>query len=132
MDKNEFFKEATKRICSQLSIEQAMLSSLNFLGDFMPADRMMYTLFDQGLSAARVVAAVTKNGEIHMDFLIPLSKDAQNKNIELVETFKKEVAPHRIVLVKKNIFENQLFKEVLMPIDEEVSSLIIYAGGIIT
>jgi len=127
MDKNEFFKDATKRICSQLSIEEAMVSSLNFLGDFMPADRMMYTLFDPGLSAVRVVAAVTKKGEIYMDFLIPLSKDAQNKNIELVETFKKEEASHRIVLVKNNVFDNQLYKEVLMPIDEEVSSLIMLA-----
>ena len=125
MDKNEFFKEATKRICSQLSIEKAMLSSLNFLSDFMPADRLMYTLFDQGLSAVRVVAAVTKTGEIHMDFLIPISKDAQNKNLELVETFKKEEVPQRIVLVKNNVLENQLYKEVFMPIDEDVSSIII-------
>lgn len=125
MDKNEFFKEATKRICSHLSIEQAMVSSLNFLSDFMPAERMMYTLFDQGLSAVRIVAAVTKNEWIQKDVLIPLSKDAQNKNTELVETFKKEEVPHRIVLVKNNIYENQLFKEVFMPIDEDVSSLII-------
>jgi len=125
MDKNEFFKEATKRICSQLSIEEAMLSSLNFLSDFMPADRMMYTLFDQGLSAVRVVAAVTKNEEIQMDFLIPLSKEAQGKNFELVETFKKKEVPHRIILVKNNVFENQLYKEVLMPMDKDVSSLVI-------
>jgi len=125
MDKNEFFKDATKRICCQLGIEEAMQCSLHFLGDFMPADRMMYTLFDPGLSAARVVAAVTKKGEIHMDFLIPLSKEAQKKNAELVETFKKEEVPHRIILVKNNVFENQLYKEVFMPMDENVSSLIL-------
>jgi len=125
MDKNEFFKEATKRICGQLGIEQAMVSSLNFLSNYMPAERMMFTLFEQGLSAVRIVAAVTKNEEIQMDLLIPLSKDAQKKNMELVETFKKEEAPHRITLVKSNIYENQLFKEVFMPIAEDVSSLLI-------
>jgi len=125
MDKNEFFKEATKRICSQLGIEQAMVSSLNFLSDFMPAERMMFTLFDQGLSATRVVAAVTKKEGIQMDFLIPLSKDAQNKNIELVENLQKEEAPPQAMLVENNIYENQLFQEVFMPIAEDVSSLLI-------
>jgi len=125
MDKNEFFKEATKRICSQLSIEQAMISSLNFLSNFMPAEGMLFTLFDQGLSATRVVAAVTKNEGIQMDFLIPLSKDAQNKNTELVKNFQKGEATYLATLVNDNIYENPLFKEVFMPIAEDVSSLLI-------
>jgi len=36
MDKNEFFREATLRICGNLEIEEAMFSTLQFLRQAMP------------------------------------------------------------------------------------------------
>jgi len=40
MDENEFFREATVRICGNLKIEEAMFSTLQYLRQVMPVDRM--------------------------------------------------------------------------------------------
>ena len=37
MDKNEFFRQATLRICGNLEIEEAMQTLLHYLKAFMPA-----------------------------------------------------------------------------------------------
>ncbi len=46
MDKNEFFREATIRICGNLEIEQALFSTLVFLRNSIPIDIMFLEYFD--------------------------------------------------------------------------------------
>ena len=59
MDKNDFFRQATLRICGNLEIEEALVSSLNFLSKEMPVDRMFLQFFEEGLNAMRTVAMAT-------------------------------------------------------------------------
>jgi len=59
IDENEFFRQATLRICGNLDFELAMKDCLIFLRSFMPADRLQLSLYDRGLSALRTIAVAT-------------------------------------------------------------------------
>ena len=48
MDENEFFREATLRICGNLEIEEAMFSTLQFLRKEMPLDSNVPTVSRSG------------------------------------------------------------------------------------
>ena len=69
MNKNEFFREATSRICGNLEIEEALVSSLNFLRQEMPVDRMFLQFFEDGLNAMRTVAIATPGKGMTVDLL---------------------------------------------------------------
>ena len=76
MDKNEFFREATLRICGNLEIEEALFSTLQFLQQVMPVSRMALQHYDEGLHSMRTIATANpKRGE-SVDLLTPLSDDA--------------------------------------------------------
>ncbi len=76
MDKNEFFRQATLRICGNLEIEQAMHSLLLFLKDCMPISKMILQLYDRNYRAMRTIAEADETGGSKQDLLTPLSKVA--------------------------------------------------------
>ncbi len=73
IDENEFFRQATLRICGDLEIEQAMSALLRYLTQVMPADRMFLQLFDAGFGAMRTIAHATPEESRKEDLLTPLS-----------------------------------------------------------
>ncbi len=75
---SEFFREATLRICGDLDIEVALQSTLLYLQDFIPLDRVFLQYYDQNYGAMRTIAMATANECEKMDLLTPLSKEAQN------------------------------------------------------
>ena len=77
MDENDFFRQATLRICGDLEIEKAMFSCLQFLLQTMPADRMALQLYEPGLVSMRVIAMVTVSECNKLDILTPLSSEAR-------------------------------------------------------
>ncbi|MFQ5792187.1 MAG: hypothetical protein ACE5JI_17090 [Acidobacteriota bacterium] len=56
LDENEFFRQATLRICGHLEIERAMRSCLQFIAPVVPCDSMYLDLFEEGVSANRTIA----------------------------------------------------------------------------
>ena len=56
MDKNEFFREATVRICGNLEIEQALHATLKFIRGLIPIDIILLEYFDLGKKAMRTLA----------------------------------------------------------------------------
>ena len=72
MDENEFFREATIRICGNLEIEEALVSSLNFLRMEMPIKWMLLELFEDGLNAIVIVSIATSMKGLTIDLLTPL------------------------------------------------------------
>ncbi len=62
INENEFFREATLRICSTLDVEQALLACLNYVKDFIPSDRLGFTIYDPTLGAFRTLAIVSPTG----------------------------------------------------------------------
>ncbi|MCP5108217.1 MAG: sigma-54-dependent Fis family transcriptional regulator, partial [bacterium] len=77
MDENEFFHQATLRICENLEIEKALGSCLLFLQKAMPVDRMFLQLYDHGFGAMRTIATATPSGSGTLDLLTPLSEEAR-------------------------------------------------------
>lgn len=77
VDINEFFREATLRICGHLDIEKGLQSCLTYISQYLPADRIYLEKHEQGLGAMRIIVrADARNGD-KMDLLIPYSKEAK-------------------------------------------------------
>ena len=77
MEENDFFRQVTLCICSNLEIEKAMHSCLKFLQKVMPLDRMFLQCYDHGYGAMRTIATATKSECSKLDLLTPLSKEAR-------------------------------------------------------
>ena len=72
IDENEFFRQATLRICGNLDFEFAMQECLLYLRAFMPADRLQLNLYDRGLSALRTIAIATPTEASRLNTVLPL------------------------------------------------------------
>ncbi|MCW4040332.1 MAG: sigma 54-interacting transcriptional regulator [Candidatus Bathyarchaeota archaeon] len=77
MDENEFFRQATLAICGNIDIDSALLSSLKFLRQKMPVDRILLQLYEDGLNAMRTVAMATSGKAKTSDLVTPLSSEAR-------------------------------------------------------
>ncbi len=82
IDKNEFFKEATLRICGELEIEKAMFSTLQFLRQTMPVNWMALEHYDKSLISMRTIATANPTGGKGVDLLTPLTNEAQQQAIQ--------------------------------------------------
>ena len=76
MDKNEFFREATLRICGNLEIEEALHTLIRFLRTSMPVAKIFLQHYDQNLQAMRTIAYADEKECKKLDLLTPLSKTA--------------------------------------------------------
>jgi transcriptional regulator with GAF, ATPase, and Fis domain len=77
MDKNEFFREATLRICGDLQIEEALKSCLLFLQKVLPVDIMFLEYIDDNYGSMRTIAKATSSACEKLDLLTPLSEEAK-------------------------------------------------------
>lgn len=77
MDENEFFRQATLRICENLEIEEAMQTLLRFLIEVMPVTKIFLQKYDHGYNAMRSIAYANQTECRKLDLLTPLSKDAR-------------------------------------------------------
>ncbi len=73
IDENDFFRQATMRICGHIAIETALSSCLRFLGRFMPADRMFMDHFDEDLAVVRTIADATPSEGKKMNRITPIT-----------------------------------------------------------
>ncbi len=60
VDENEFFREATLKICSSLEIEKALWKILIYLRQFISVDALFLNVYDPGLG---VIELITWAGE---------------------------------------------------------------------
>jgi len=76
MNENEFFREATLRICGNLEIGQAMTSFLRYIQNLIPADRLFLEYFDKNERVMRTIADATPSEGKSVDLITPLSNEA--------------------------------------------------------
>jgi len=57
IDENEFFRQATLRICSSLNVETALSRCMEYLKSFLPLSGMCLGLFDEDLMTMRTIAS---------------------------------------------------------------------------
>jgi transcriptional regulator with GAF, ATPase, and Fis domain len=79
MKENEFFREATLRICSSLEIEASLFSTLRFLRQEMPVSWMTLEHHDKELDTIRIIAIADKDGGRGVDLRTPLSAEMQEQ-----------------------------------------------------
>ncbi len=79
VDREDFFRQATMRICGNLDIETAMWSCLAYLEKVMPITGMALHLFDRDFAAVRTIAQVTYyEDKPTVDRIVHLPEDARD------------------------------------------------------
>jgi len=79
---NEFFRQATLRICGNLEIEKALQQLLILMTDVMPVSQFFLQKFDHDYNAMRTIAYANLEDCGKVNLLTPLSKSAQEAAIE--------------------------------------------------
>jgi transcriptional regulator with GAF, ATPase, and Fis domain len=77
MDRNDFFREATFRICGNLQIEKALYSCLHLMRQVMPVDIIFLEYYDANYGAMRTIASASGTEYMQLDLITPLSEEAQ-------------------------------------------------------
>lgn len=119
MSISDFFREATLRICGNLDIEVALQSTLLFLQDYIPLDRVYLQYFDQDYGAMRTIAMATAIECEKMDLLTPLSKEAQHSAVV------NELPPGKDVAIFDKPYERAISREMLLFHKVACSSLMV-------
>ncbi|HMB31212.1 MAG TPA: sigma 54-interacting transcriptional regulator [Desulfohalobiaceae bacterium] len=96
VDSNDFFKEATLRICGSLDVEVSLWESFQFLRNYLPADEMMLNIYSPDEGNLRVLAQATPEGGKWINRIIPLPNEVR-KLVDL--NCSKKKLPHDKVLV---------------------------------
>ncbi len=92
LDKNDFFRQATMRVCGNLSIETAMWHCLQYLETVMPVTGLFLNIYERDQAALRTLAHVTRYEIEKLDQLIPLSDEARDRlEYEFAEMKMREV-----------------------------------------
>ena len=79
IDENEFFRNATLRICGDLEIEEAMCTCVRYMREFLPVDRMFLQVYEPDLGAMRTVATATAEDGEKADLLTPLAEETRER-----------------------------------------------------
>lgn len=79
MDKNDFFRRATLRICGNLEIEEALQDLLRLLKGVIPVSKVYLQYYDQDYAAMRTIAYASETECQKLDLLTPLSKLAKEQ-----------------------------------------------------
>jgi transcriptional regulator with GAF, ATPase, and Fis domain len=77
IDANEFFREATLRICGHLEIEEGLRDCLRFLARHLPADTIYLEKNEHALGAMRVIARADADTCERLDRLIAYDDEAK-------------------------------------------------------
>ena len=72
VNKDEFFREATVRICSSLKIEAALANAFAYLKEYFPLDDLYLDILDSSLGAIRRIAHVVTEESAAQDEIVPL------------------------------------------------------------
>ena len=75
-DENDYFRQATVRICSTLDIEVALQQCLQYLSGFMPISQIDLALYEPVAKRMRVLANVRHDEIIKRPDPIPISKES--------------------------------------------------------
>jgi formate hydrogenlyase transcriptional activator len=75
LKENEFFRQATLRLCGNLDFEIALQECLLYLRGFMPADCFHLVIYDRDLEALRIIAIASPDEARRVNNVIPLDQE---------------------------------------------------------
>ena len=79
MDRNDFFREATLKICGNLAVEEALHTLVEVLISVMPVSKIYLQHYDRDYQAMRTIAYADMNEGQRLDLLTPLSEEAAGR-----------------------------------------------------
>ena len=100
MDKNEFFREVTLRLCSHLDIEEGLRACMEYLPRTLPADTLYLQRHEPDLDAMHIVARANAQRGEQMDVLIPYTREATEAMARAGEAWKTGGLPPVLVFNK--------------------------------
>lgn len=83
VDKEEFFREATIRICGSLELEKALRQCLSYIARVMPAEHMGLLVYDESPAMLEVVAVANADEGRAMSLKIFLTSELSRQVREL-------------------------------------------------
>ncbi|MBU4034954.1 MAG: sigma 54-interacting transcriptional regulator [Proteobacteria bacterium] len=95
INEQDFFHQATLRICGSLEIDKALLHSFEYLKNFIPLDEMWLVLIDKDIGKLRAVAGADHNGARKMDKIIYLPWTIRN------ELGKHDFTPKKVNIINR-------------------------------
>ncbi len=101
VNENDFFRQATMRICGHLDIETAMSSCLRHLKSFMPADMMYLELYEWDMGTMRGIAKATPEGGTKLDELVPMPQETIKLMEGKAEEYKKSGWPEEAFIINR-------------------------------
>jgi len=120
IDENEFFRNATLRICGHLEIERGLQACFRYISRYLPADRIYLEKHEHALGAMRIVAWADSDGCGRMDRLIPYGEEALAAMTELGKAWM--AGEHPPVLVINRPQEEPVTRDILKALGEPSSS----------
>ena len=135
VNENEFFRQATLRICSKLNIESAMRECLVYLRAFMPADVIHMTLRDPELGLLRTIAIATPDEAKRVNIVIPLGEEVKQlmKNEPMPPSIIIDPVPNFVtksLIAKTGLWEEHSSMRMTMTLkDNDLGNLVIFAKG---
>ncbi len=120
VDENEFFREATLRICGNLRIEEGLHACYQYISQHIPADRLYLERSERDLGAMRIMVRADAGGGERMDRLLPYSEEARGAMAEMADVWRAGDLPP--VLVINNSQEEPVTRGILTALGEPVSS----------
>jgi transcriptional regulator with GAF, ATPase, and Fis domain len=120
VDTNEFFREATLRICGNLRIEEGLHACFQYISQHIPADRIYLERNEPDLGAMRILVRADAGGGERMDMLLPYSEEARGAMDELAKVWQAGELPP--VLVINNSQEEPVTRGILSALGEPSSS----------
>jgi len=88
VNENEFFRQATLRICRHLDIEKGLSACLRYLSTIMPADLICLEIYEPDINALRIIARASLTEYRKTDLLIPMDQKARDMMAKIYRRFK--------------------------------------------
>jgi transcriptional regulator with GAF, ATPase, and Fis domain len=134
VDRNEFFKQVTVRICSSLEIKTALERAYRYIKEHIPLDGISLTIQDPDLAALRRVVKIEGKKLEPLDDILPLPAElweqVQSWNIRTPAIMN----PHHDAVIRQLIPYIQLGEDsgILIPLwmdDRLIGALVLRARG---
>lgn len=121
VDENDFFREATLRICSSLEIEKALWECLMYIRDYIPVDFIFMTLYDSALCVGEVVAKADIHGGTSSSVKLTIPRETRTA----VESLLNGSSPIPPVMVADRVGEHPIMWTFSDILDEPDSALMV-------
>lgn len=136
VNRDEFTREVTIRICSSLKIKDSLESAFEYLKQHLPLDDLFLNIIDVSLGAIRRIAYVASGDLVVHDEIIPLPKGAMQKINDRLYTepfiVGASVDMDNLVPTLAPLFKMEGNSNLILPLfveGEPVGSLMLRAAG---